>query len=416
MAEIATYPDALHYKTASKSKSRPKSNLCTKYLSEKGKFCGNYCTNKSKYQDRCWLHRRWHIRKAKDQLCIQQKVRRPRIVIVMITTNGSIFNKSRWLNFLSQCEEYDIPITLAIYADEMYKTTVRHPWNFISRFRPIPSMYRSRPDISLINSHGGMSYVNVVMNMLEYVSGMEDVQSCILVTERTIPIHSAKTIYKSAISYKEKCVIDPDYNVRWSSIKPPTLPHRRGGKDFEIVNNRGQGLLSVKFLKEALPTLAPYCDRFGLIWNKKEKMYKVNNEDLFNTWIEYAGGFPDEFWLLNSYLFHLADAAVEPNPLRKLHQYMLHPNTDDKLIITEVAERPGLVKRSIVFKTMDKIVTVKVADKIDSIYYRGLKGNDEKNKTITTNLQSLIRFLRKHRKRCLFFRNVELESPLTRMM
>jgi hypothetical protein len=388
MDGIATYSDMDTYRVI--RKFSPKSNLCSRYFDERKKFCGNYCSRKkSPHHTRCWRHTRIYSKLL------------PPVIIVMITANGKIYNKSKWLKFLTQCENNGVPLHLVVYACDMFNTTVRHPWNFISRFRPFPNVYHGRGDISLVDAHGKMQYTSVVMNMLEYGSIFEHARCCILITEKTIPIRSAKSIYKSALSYGDKCVLDPGYNIRFSEDLLP-VPHRRGNIEFGLVNCRGQGLLSNVFLKEAIPTLPTYCSRFGLVY--KNGVYEVEDMALFNRWREHVSANPDEFWLLNSYLFHLFEQDGHKYPIRVLRNFMHKLPANDNTIIAEIAEYRNDTKRSAIFDTEDGIVHVDVADTAVKEYYKRMQGS--KGMTVETNLRNVIRFLHRYKKRVLFFRSV----------
>jgi hypothetical protein len=388
MSEIVNYPDVQHYNVARVLKSKPASNLCSRYSG--GRFCGNYCSRKNyPYHTRCWRH----VRKYSKLL--------PPVILVMITKDGTIYNKRRWLQFFEECEEYGVPLQLVVYAECMYKTTVRHPWNFISRFRPFPNLYRGKT-ISLENAHGKMSYVQVMLDMLDYASRFEHARCCIQITETTIPIRSAKRIYQAAISYGDKCVLDPGYNVRFIDDLLPT-PQRRGNHEFGLVNCRGQGLLSCKFLRESLPTVPSYVGKFGIKLNNG--MYSIQNSELFDRWRHYVGGNPDEFLLLNSFLFHLYDKG-QRYPIGILRSYMAKMPKHDNTVITEIAEWRDNVKRSVVFTDDDEYVRTHPADQIVREYYKNIKGSITK-----TKLRRVLKYLRKHKKNVLFFRAVKQGLP-----
>ena len=72
------------------------------------------------------------------------------------------------------------------------KCTVRHAWNFISRFRPIPELYHAVQRVhGLHDSHGRMNYATVYTDMLAYGSSIPHASCCIVITERTIPIRTS---------------------------------------------------------------------------------------------------------------------------------------------------------------------------------------------------------------------------------
>lgn len=396
MTEITNYPDSRHYLVAVRSKKRPTSNLCTWYFESKKRFCGNYCQrNDADGSRRCWRHK------------VTRKKHR-QIFLVMVTANGAIYNKSIWLKFIVKCQEKEIPLRLIIYTDFMYKTTVRHPWNFISRFRPSPLKYQGRDDIPLHNSHGGLNYTTVVMDMMNYVcSSSSNAQSCILITERTIPIRSPAAIYKQAHSFNDKCVLNPAYNIRFSDDTIPSLPKLRGTREFGLVNYRAQGLFSCKFLLQALPTLRDYCHRFGIAWSKRERVYQVSDHSLYNKWVEYVSAFPDEFLLLNSYLIFLYETRHVRRPISVLKKYMATLAQKDNTVLADIAEYRNEVKRSVIFKSVCDNIIITPADSAVANYYAKFKTGN----SLVTNLKSILRYLRKYKKKALFFRSVELDTP-----
>src|SRR5204862_452968 len=99
-------------------------------------------------------------------------------------------------------------------------------------------------------------------------------------------------------------------------------------KPFTGVNNLCQGLYTVEFLKEALPTLPIHCEKFGISLNNG--VYSVSNRVLFEQWRAFTGANPSEFWLLNSYLLHHIN---EPRPMDLLKTFMEKTIEDDKYTV-----------------------------------------------------------------------------------
>ena len=274
--DVYRYDDGKHFTLTKPLRSAIRSNLCSMYFVKKKRFCGNYCTRYKfgvdRYHGRCWRH----IKKRSGYL--------PPIVLLMIISDR-IHNKSRWLHFIEECDRNNVPIELVVYEKNMFKCTVRHAWNFISRFRPIPELYHAVQRVhGLHDSHGQMNYATVYTDMLAYGSSIPHALCCIVITERTIPIRTAIEIYRSAIMIAPKCAVDPSYNVSFDVHCPPSsLPTLARGKQFTLVNNKAQGLFSVAFLKESLPTLRKYCEYFGLQYSH-EKGYTVKDRRLYEQW------------------------------------------------------------------------------------------------------------------------------------
>ena len=96
-------------------------------------------------------------------------------------------------------------------------------------------------------------------------------------------------IYRSVMMIVPKCALDPSYNVSFDVHCPPSsLPTLARGKQFALVNNKAQGLFSVAFLKEALPTLRKYCEYFGLRYSH-EQGYTVKDRRLYEQWQHCTG-------------------------------------------------------------------------------------------------------------------------------
>lgn len=77
-------------------------------------------------------------------------------------------------------------------------------------------------------------------------------------------------------------------------------------------------------------------------------MYEVGDECLSDLWKEYASAYPDVLKLLNSFL--IPKVEVYPIEERK-NKYLVNIPTDDRILITEIAEYRGDVNRSVIFKS-----------------------------------------------------------------
>lgn len=368
----------------SKPQSKVKSNLCTWYYSDKQKFCGNYCSRRGRHGNifnrRCWRHKR---RGAYSSTL-------PPIVLLMISASERTYNRDLWIRFLQKCELNGVPFELVIYHEDMLNCTVRSPQNLLSRFRPFPDIFGKV--IPLRNSHGSLNFTQVYLKMLEYGTKIPFAARCIVLTERTVPIRSPVEIYKQAMNFK--CYIDISYNVHFGPT-PSSVPNQRG-KPFAGVNNLCQGIFTTDFLKTALPTIRTQCEKFGISF--ENGVYKVSNESLFEMWRAFTGANPSEFWLLNSYLLELKSIR----PIQSLKQYMDDTVENDQYIIAEIPEWRDGWKRTYVYKD---ITTRELIPKFDTRverYYRGLNLADG------VSLIEIVRYIRLHKKRALFFRQVEL--------
>lgn len=137
MTDISRY-DVQYFHLSKQTRGMVGSNLRSKYLTENNRFCGNYSNRlRNPYHYRCWRH----IKKHSTVLT--------RRVLPMIISSGCIYNKTRWLEFIDNCEGYDVPIELVVYEESMFKCTVRHLWNFISRFWPLLKLYSIRKGVTL---------------------------------------------------------------------------------------------------------------------------------------------------------------------------------------------------------------------------------------------------------------------------
>lgn len=363
------------HKPSCKVKTRVNSNLCTYYYRDKKRFCGNYCSRKiNKFNNKCWRHK----------LVGPQ---RPGVVLLMISSSGSFYNRDLWMRFLCNCEEQDANIHMVIYHKDMLNCTVRQPNNLLSRYRPFPDIFGK----VLETDHGGVNYTQIYFKMLEYGCKIPNATRCVVLTERTIPIRSPNTIYRTALN--SKCNICVSFNVAFTA-PPPNLPIGQRGKPYAAVNNAAQGLFTVDFLKEALPTVPLHCSKFGITLNKG--VYTVTDEELLNKWREYTSANLDEFWLLNSYLMHHFN---DKRPLNKLKHYLELTKISDGYTIAEVPEWRNDTKRTFIFKNLTSCVHIPKSDFFKT-YYKGLNTK--------TSLLDVLRYVRKNKKRALFFRQVEL--------
>lgn len=362
--------------------SKVKSNLCTWYYSDKQKFCGNYCSRRGRHGDkfnrRCWRHKR----KGAYSSTL------PPIVLLMISASERTYNRDLWIRFLQKCENNGVPFELVIYHEDMTNCTVRNPQNLLSRFRPFPDIFGNV--VPLRNKHGSLNFAQVYLKMLEYGTKIPHAARCIVLTERTVPIRSPVEIYKRAIN--SKCYIDISYNVKYGPI-PPGIKGARG-KPYAGVNNLCQGIYTTEFLKVALPTVRLQCDKFGLSFNG---MYKIADESLYNMWCEFTGANLDEFWLLNSFLLNTPD-----RPIYTLRQYMDDTVENDQYSIAEIPEWRGEWKRTYVYRDLTTRELITRYDSRVERYYRGL------NFAAGVSLLEVVRYIRLHKNRALFFRQVEL--------
>lgn len=381
---IHYYNDLREYKTCVRPRRKVKSNLCTMYYTDKKRFCGNYCSRKSnKYNKRCWRHRNYSVG--------------PKLVLLMISSSGRVYNRELWLNFLTESEKNNVPIELVIYHEDMLNCTVRNPHNLISRYRPFPDLFGGRV-IPLGGKHGTLDFAQVHLQMLEYGANIQDAVKCIVITERTIPIRSPIDIYKQVVaSSSSKCHFDVSYNVKFGHT-PDGLPKSVRGRPFAAANNMAQGTFSVDFLKLALPTVPRHCKYFGLHLTGRE--YKIVNDTLYNQWCRFTGANPCEFWLVNSFLIeeHLKGGV----PMRALGQLMEKSNSKERYSVAEIPEWRDGVKRTFVFRqSMSAKQRVPPFNSRVAAYYRGLNFN-------RLTLRDTINFLQKNKRKALFFRQVEL--------
>ena len=349
MVNIYTYNDLRGY---DRKLHNVKSNLCTFYYSGKKKYCGNYVSRKAphghKYSRRCWRHKA-----PKHSALI------PPVVLLMISASERTFNRELWIKFLEKCEEKKVPLELVIYHEDMNNCTVRESHNLLSRYRPFPDIFGK--ELPLRNLHGGINFTQIYLRMLEYGSEIPHAARCIVLTERTIPIRSPVTIYKTAMA--SKCHIDVSYNVAYASA-PPGLPVGSRGKPFSAVNNLCQGLFTTEFLKEALPTLPAHCEQFGISLNRG--VYTITNQNLFKMWQEYTKANPSEFWLLNSFLLH---HSHERQPMKFLQRYMERSDVNEKYTVAELPQWRKGWKRTFVFKSWLKKYLIPWFDEHPQRYY-----------------------------------------------
>ncbi len=385
-------------KTINKKKNF--SNLCTKIITSKKRFCGNYCHQKNQlFNRRCWRHKK-----------LTSKILPP-IVIIMIVSD-KIYNKHIWFDFLISCDKHNVPLELVIYNQYMYKGTVRNNHNFISRFRPSSKIFLKKYHIfSLTNNHASITYVNVYYDMLKYVTEIPNVSKCFVITESTIPIRSPITLYKSTISFS-KCVLDISYNVKFSNKIPHSLPLRGRRRPFELVNNRAQCMYTIDFLKTALPTLSLYSKYFG-IEDKEKEGYMIMNYNLLKEWEEVTGAMLDEFWLLNSFVLHLYfNDELYPMKYIKSNVESNLPEVD-RLVVADFPEWRNDTRRSFIFNSFDSTNYIKHFDSYSKKYYSGLINNNSEGKSnhfISKSLNEIIQYLRTKKSNVLFFRSVKIRE------
>ena len=323
-----------------------------------------------------------------------------------------IHNKTRWLEFIDECEQSNVPIDLVVYEKNMFKCTVRHPWNFVSHFRPIPELYDAvQRTFSLHDAHSKMNYVTVYTDMLAYGSSVPHSLCCIVITERTIPVRTPLEIYRIATRIAPKCALAPSYNVSFDIGCPPAnLPTLDRGKPFQLMNNKAQALFSNTFIKEALPTLRKYCTYFGLQYTPREG-YTVINKRLYEQWQRCTGAMADEFWLINSYLLHSRLHNQSRNPIAELKTKHMNDTlpTNDDVVVAEIHEYRDDVIRSVVFKdttTVKNIRALNTKQHTMMRYYKDL--GLVRNGCIRVNLIHVLTYLRTYKQNALFFRSVEM--------
>lgn len=391
---IYRYNDLRSYsrKVADVSNKKPikvKSNLCTFYYKDKNQFCGNYCSRRGKHgytmHRRCWRHKRTGTYSASI----------PPLVLLMISSSERMYNRNKWIKFLVKCEDKGVPIEFIYYHEDMYSSTERHPLNLVSRFRPFPDEFGSTV-LQLRNDHGGLNFTQSYLRMLEYGLKIPYSARCIVLTERTIPIRSPVKLYKRALA--SKCYVDISYNVAYGPTPSSIVNSGHRGRAFPAVNNHCQGLFTTSFLKEALPTIPVYCEKFGIA-KLRNGTYNVCNPTLYESWRVFTGANPSEYWLLNSYLF-----SLESNrPIEHLKRHMDKTVENDQWTIAEVPHWRDGVKRTYIFK--DPTTNEHIAwydDKVKS-YYKGLHLPED-----GVSLLEIVRYVRQNKKRALFFRQVEL--------
>lgn len=361
------------------------SNLCTWFIDNRNRFCGNYCckNNKSDLNLRyCWRHSS-SVKRSKDIL-----------VLIMIVSANTIFNRNIWKKFIHTCQRDHVPIYLIIYHASMNNGTVREGENLISRFRPVPRRFGQKC-VSLHNAHGGTRYVSVYLRLLNYCCQIPGATRCVVITERTIPIRSPLKTYMTACELK-KCHVDISYNTAFSKNVPESIKSSGArNKPFPTANNNAQGLFTTEFLKEALPTVPVHHTKFGL--ELEDELYSVKDQTLFSAWQEYTGSNVDEFLLVNSYLL---DQGVK-RPIATLKKFMELTVESDKYTVAEAPVLRDGIKRAHVFYNLNCEVQIPWMDARARSYYKNL------NNPIT--LERIIKYLIRNKRRALFFRSVQLE-------
>lgn len=310
----------------------------------------------------------------------------------MISASERSYNRDIWIHFLEKCETRGVPFELVIYHEDMTNDTVRNSQNLVSRFRPFPDIFGHV--LPLRNAHGSINFTQIYLKMLEYGCKVPHAARCIVLTERTIPIRSPVKMYKQAMT--SKCHIDISYNVAYGPI-PQGLPSYARGKPYAGVNNLCQGLFTTDFLKAALPTVPLHCEKFGI---SLDRVYSITNNDLFEQWRAFTGANPSEFWLLNSYLLHTR--GKNDKPFDRLMSYMETSNESDRYTVAEIPEYRGGWKRTYVFRDLNRACVIPRFDVRVQRYYNTL------DLTRAVSLLDIIKYLQNHKKRALFFRQVEL--------
>lgn len=384
MVRIYYYNDIGEFqRPACRVQRNVKSNLCTKYYAnnKKGTFCGNYCSRKlNKFENRCWRHKR--------------TTTGPAVVLLMISSSARMYNRDLWSEFLRKSDEQSVNFYLVIFHEDMFNCTVRQPDNLLSRYRPFPDIFGNTV-LPLKGRHGSMNFAQVYMQMLEYGCKIPHASRCIQITERTIPIRSPKTIYRRAL--RSKCHLNISYNVGFGPL-PYGLPKGPRGKPYAGVNNLAQGLYTVDFLNVALPTVPEQCSKFGI--ERTNKKYSIVDNVLYEMWREFTGSNLTEFWLLNSYLLHTHGS--DDRPMTRLKSFMEKTVENDVYTVAEVPQWRDGWKRTFVFKDPTRCETLEWFDQRAKSYYKGIKPSG------VFSLKQIIKYLRKFKRRALFFRQVEL--------
>ncbi|KAG8246439.1 hypothetical protein J6590_085009 [Homalodisca vitripennis] len=214
------------------------------------------------------------------------------------------------------------------------------------------------------------------------MAGIERVKVyCAGITE---PLVQIKTISRP--------ISDISYNVAYGPV-PGGLPRGERIKEFAAVNNLCQSLFTSECLKVALPTVPMYCERFGI--SLIDGVYSITNRDQFEARRRFTGANPREFWLLNSYLIHIHGRVR--NPIARLKEYMDKTVENDKYTVAEIPQWRDGWKRTFVFRSRAQVQIPR------SIYFRKLG--------TVASLSDIIHYLRKHKKRAIFFRQTRSVEP-----
>lgn len=371
-----------------KSLHNVKSNLCSKYFTDKSKFCGNYVSRKvNDVSKRCWRHPNTDV------------TQRPKVLILMVSASERFYNREKWIKFLSAVQQQNVPIELVIYHEDMWNCTVRNPQNLLSRFRPFPNIFGGSI-LPLRRAHGGINYAQIHLKLLDYGTKLPNATRCIVITERTIPIRSPKKIYSSLIA--SKCYFDVSYNTSYNPKNIPMgLPTGLRGKPFTAVNGHAQGLYTIEFLKAALPAVGRYFKKFGLSRNEKG-VYTISDPSTLEQWREFTGANTSEFWLLNSFMIQ-KHVDRTPFPISELKSYMDKTIENDYYPVAEIPQVRDGWKRTFVFRNENRMERIKYYDHRTRNYYKGL---DMRNSGVL--LRHVVKFLRRKKRRAMFFRQVEL--------
>ena len=119
----------------------------------------------------------------------------------------------------------------------------------------------------------------------------------------------------------------------------------------------------LKFVNSVIYFFRKYCEYFGLRYSH-EQGYTVKDRRLYEQWQHCTGAMADEFWLLNSYLIHLHTESRSQRPIAELkakHMCERLPENDN-VIVAEMHEYLDNVIRSVMFKDMNSVKTVRALD------------------------------------------------------
>lgn len=151
--------------------------------------------------------------------------------------------------------------------------------------------------------------------------------------------------------------------------------------------------------------------------NDDDGVYEINDIDLLKCWESYTGAMVCEFWLLNSYLIILIEIGDEEgrSVITNLKcKYMREMTSNNNtLVVSSIPECRGNVKRTFIFTDW---LTKHDIPKYDNVMRQSFKqlitDNPPSPSMINTHvarvsLTDVVDFLRKYKKRTLFFRSVK---------